>query len=198
VSSHSYTGPTMNDTAVRRRAAALPPDERRAVIVRATRALLVEHGEMVTTRQIADAVGIAEGTIFRAFADKDALIDAVVDEALDPGPLDRALAEIDPGLDFEVALGRMVELLQQRTIELWRLTASVGMRFAERPRRSQPVSEPMVAYLRAHKAHLAIAPAEAAQLLRGLTIGLTHPSLIEAPLTPPRVVELFLHGAGAH
>ena len=42
------------------------------MIVDAALPLLLEHGEMVTTRQIADAAGIAEGTIFRAFADKDA------------------------------------------------------------------------------------------------------------------------------
>jgi len=187
----------MPATVVRRRAAALPPDERRAVIVQATLALLVEQGEMVTTRQIADAVGIAEGTIFRAFPDKGALIAAVVDEAVDTGPLDRALAAIDPGLEFEATLERMVELLQHRTIEVWRLMASVGMKFAEGPRRRPPVSEPMVAYLRANQRRLAVPPAEAAQLLRGLTIGLTHPSLIEEPLPPRRVVELFLHGAGA-
>jgi len=189
--------PAMADSAVRRRAVALPPDERRAVIVQATLALLVEHGEMVTTRQIADAVGIAEGTIFRAFPDKDALIAAVVDEAVDTGPLDRALAAVDPALDFEATLQRMVELLQHRTIEVWRLMASVGMKFAEGPRRRPPVSAPIVAYLRANQAQMAVAPAEAAQLLRGLTIGLSHPNLVEEPLPPRRVVELFLHGAGA-
>jgi AcrR family transcriptional regulator len=187
----------MTDTAVRRRAAALPPDERRAVIVRATRALLVEHGEMVTTRQIADAVGIAEGTIFRAFPDKEALIAAVVEDAVDTVALDEALAAIDPALDFETTLQRMVELLQHRTIDVWRLMASVGMKFVERPKGTKPVSEPMVAYLRANKALLSTTPAEAAQLLRGLTMALTHPSLVEKPLPSRRVVELFLHGAGA-
>jgi AcrR family transcriptional regulator len=65
-----------------KRASALPPGERRSMIVQATLPLLLEHGEMVTTRQIADAAGIAEGTIFRVFADKDELIAAVLDAAL--------------------------------------------------------------------------------------------------------------------
>ncbi len=56
-----------------RRAESLPPDERRAMIIEAMLPLLLEHGEMVTTRQIAEAAGIAEGTIFRVFADKDEL-----------------------------------------------------------------------------------------------------------------------------
>ena len=66
-----------------RRAEALPADERRAMIVEAMLPLLLEHGEMVTTRQIAEAAGIAEGTIFRVFADKDELIAAVVEHAAD-------------------------------------------------------------------------------------------------------------------
>ena len=61
------------------------------MIVEAALPLFLAHGEMVTTRQIADAAGIAEGTIFRAFADKDEVIEAVIDAALDTGPLDRAL-----------------------------------------------------------------------------------------------------------
>jgi AcrR family transcriptional regulator len=187
----------VSDTDVRRRAAALPPEERRAAIVRATLPLLIEHGEMVSTRQIADAAGIAEGTIFRAFPDKDALIAAVVEAALDTGRLDLALSDIDPALSFEATLREMVELLQKRAIELWRIMASVGMRFVEKPRRSQPVSGPIVAYFRAQKSRLAIPPAEAAQLLRGLTMALTHPSLIERPMSPRRVVDLFLRGAGA-
>jgi len=188
----------MSATDVRRRAAALPPDERRAAIVQATLPLLIEHGEMVTTREIADAAGIAEGTIFRAFPDKDALIAAVVEAALDTGPLDAALEAIDPTLDFEPTLRKIVELLQHRSIAIWRVMASVGMRVTDKPRPAPPVSEPIVAFLTTHRAELSIPPDEAAPLLRGLTMALTHPQLVDEPTSPKRVVELFLHGAGAH
>src|SRR3979411_3457929 len=87
-----------------KRASAMPPDERRAMIVNATLPLLLENGEMVTTRQIADAAGIAEGTIFRVFDDKDAVIAAVIDAALDNEPLERALAAIDLRVPFEDVL----------------------------------------------------------------------------------------------
>ena len=56
----------------------MAPEARREMIVDAALPLILEHGERVTTRQIADAAGIAEGTIFRAFADKDDVIAAVV------------------------------------------------------------------------------------------------------------------------
>src|SRR3954449_4932785 len=77
-----------------RRATALPPDERRSMIVAATLPLLLEHGDRVTSRQIAEAAGVAEGTIFRAFADKDEIIAAVVEAALDPAPLEAAVSAV--------------------------------------------------------------------------------------------------------
>src|SRR4051812_33098569 len=115
----------MSATDTRRRAVALPPEERRAAIVAATLPLLVEHGEAVTTRQIADAAGIAEGTIFRAFPDKDALLQAVVEAALDTGPLDEQIAALDPALAFQPGLTAMVEILQRRAIDVWRVMSSV-------------------------------------------------------------------------
>ena len=167
------------------------------MIVQATIPLLVEHGEMVTTRQIADAAGIAEGTIFRVFADKDELIQAVMEAAFDPAPLDDALREIDPDLAFEVALRTMVDLVQRRALEIWRLASSVGPRFHDTLRKNTIVSQPLVAFFKLHKAQLTISPPEAARLLRAMTISLTHPSFVEEPMPPKRIVDLFLNGAGA-
>src|SRR6476620_2548222 len=96
------------------RATALPPDERRSMIVAATLPLLLEHGDRVTSRQIAEAAGIAEGTIFRVFADKDEIISAVLESALDPEPLEAAVTAISSDLTFEEWLGAVVVIMQQR------------------------------------------------------------------------------------
>jgi AcrR family transcriptional regulator len=178
-----------------RRAAALPPDERRSAIVAATLPLLIAHGEMVTTRQIADAAGIAEGTIFRVFADKDAVIAAAVETALDNGPLDEHLRAIDPSLAFEGALVAAVEILQQRVVDIWRLASSIGPRFHDH-KPSGPVVEvdALIALFEAKRAKLRVEPLLAARHLRTLTMSATHPMMVGEPMAAPEIVALFLHG----
>ena len=64
----------------------MPPEARRAAIIEATLPLLLERGAGISTRQIAEAAGIAEGTIFRVFPDKDAVVQAAIERArLIPG-----------------------------------------------------------------------------------------------------------------
>src|SRR3954466_213948 len=77
------------------RAAALPPEERREALVAATLPLVLEHGIDVSTRLIAEAAGVAEGTIFRVFPTKDDLVEAAIASAFDPSPLVDALGRVD-------------------------------------------------------------------------------------------------------
>jgi AcrR family transcriptional regulator len=78
----------------RRRVRALPPEDRRAALIAVTIPLLREHGLAVSTRQIAEAAGVAEGTIFNVFPDKRSLLSAAVRAAFDPEPLQRAFDAI--------------------------------------------------------------------------------------------------------
>jgi AcrR family transcriptional regulator len=181
----------------RPRASALPPAERRRALVEATIPLLVEHGESVTTRQIADAAGIAEGTIFRVFPDKDALVDAAVDAALDPEPFERALEAVDLDLPLDDLVHEVVTVWLRRTADTWRLLSSVGSRVRER--RARPISEsPGLARLLAvHRDELAVPPRAAARTLRALTVAMSHPLMVERPAPAREIVRTFLHGVSA-
>ena len=179
-----------------KRAPALAPDERRAMIVAAAVPLLVEHGDRFTTRQIAEAAGIAEGTIFRVFDDKDEIIRAVVEAALDSAPLEAALDAIPEDLEFESHLDAAVEIMQQRVIDVWRVMSSVGTRFHDSARRPMADSDALVRFFDANRAHITVEPIVAARLLRALTLSTTHPMLAGEPRSPSELVQLFLHGVG--
>jgi AcrR family transcriptional regulator len=97
------------------------------MIIDAIIPLLMEHGRSVTTRQIADAADIAEGTIFRVFADKDALFEAAVDKFLDPAPLHAGLRAIDPDLPLEAKVNDILFQLRSRMTGIFGIMSAVGM-----------------------------------------------------------------------
>jgi AcrR family transcriptional regulator len=181
-------------TDTNRRAAALPADERRAAIVDAVLPLLVSHGERVTTRQIAEAAGIAEGTIFRVFDDKDELLSAALEAALDQAPLERALGGIDRDAPFEDQLVEATGIIERRVVDVWAVVSNLGPKFREQARRPLPESEALIALFEPERDHLRLAPAAAARLLRALTLSLTHPMLAGEPTPPAEIVSIVLHG----
>jgi AcrR family transcriptional regulator len=186
----------MVDATTSRRAAALPPEERRAAIIAAVRPLLVDHGEALTTRQIACAAGIAEGTIFRVFADKDELLDATLDAALDPASFEAAVDAIGRAQPFERQLVEATELIQQRVVDVWTLLSHLSPKRHERVRAPMSDSPALAALFDRHRARIRLEPAVAARLLRALTMSLTHPMVAVAPAPATEIVDVVLRGIG--
>jgi len=182
------------------RAAPLSPEARRASIIAATLPLLRLHGRAVTTSQIAMAAGVAEGTLFRVFADKDALIDAAIGSAFDPAPTEAALARIDPALPLRDKLIEAAQLLQQRIAQIWELIAILRLPtpLQQQPKQPQPDDVRLRALLTSlfepHRGEIRCEPEQAGRLLRSLSFAGTHPRMTDKPLTAHELVSLLLDG----
>lgn len=106
------------------RAAPMTPDERRAAIAAAVLPLVAERGVDVTSRELAEAAGVAEGTLFRAFGDKATLLGAVAMAGLERSSVPEAtraeLAAVDLSLPLEDRIARVIELGRSRMADVIR------------------------------------------------------------------------------
>jgi AcrR family transcriptional regulator len=192
----------------------MAPDDRRKAIVRALVPLLVERGGEVSTREIAQAAGIAEGTIFRVFPDKRSLMLAAAQEAINPADgqaaFDEAIAELTD-------LREKVVAAVQRILDRMRMTMSVMMAVrphlwddeAHREHRSQKHFGPpqfvldaqaelhrrLTGLFEPHRAELSVEPEVAALALRSLVFGASRPELGMVPvLDAEQIADLLLQG----
>ena len=191
---------------VRSRATALPADERRQAIVEAVVPLLVEHGAGVTTRQIAEAAGVAEGTLFRVFDDKAALLHAAAHALLDPERTRAALGCVDPALTLEQMVRTVAEQQLQSTGRVMSLL--MALRGSARPPEPGPPGPPpfvleahaalldgLTALFERYRDELTVEPARAAVVLRALVLGSRQPWTGPADrLTSDEIASILLHG----
>jgi len=189
-------------------------EDRRAMIVHAVLPLLIEHGANVTSSQIARAAGIGEGTIFRAFKDKDELFDACTAEALRPDHVLDAIAEIPVDQPLE---DRLVEAAEALGAHLERMGALMSALHAsgrirhrdpEQRRKDQSgtwkggrresmaaIRGAMVELFTPEQDRLRLPPEQLAALFLTLLFGGRRLAPdVDAPTTR-QVVDFFLHGA---
>ena len=193
----------------RRRAPGMSPEQRREMIVAAALPLVAEYGAKVTTSQVARVAGIGEATIFRVFADKEELLDAVLAEALRHDVVLREIASIP--LDEPLA-DRLAEAAEALSAHLSRLISVMGALHTsgyrhERGQRPSPEQmkgrEQLVAEIRdavsvlfePDQQTLRIPREQAASMFLGLLFSQARPGAAVGVLTTAELVDTFLYGA---
>jgi AcrR family transcriptional regulator len=195
----------------------MAPDERRRAIVDVVVPLLLQHGSEVTTRQIAEAAGIAEGTIFRVFPDKAALLMAAAEETMNPAhgraELDEALAGATDLRERVLITARRLNDRSEKVVAVMMALRGVWLAQAadqaaggtKKDHQHGPprfiidshraLLDRLTEVFEPHRDELRIEPRQAALLLRTLVLGVRHPgSQVEEILTPDEIADALLLG----
>jgi AcrR family transcriptional regulator len=165
------------------------------MILEAVMPLLAEHGRDISSKQIAQAAGIAEGTVFRAFGDKESLIEAGIVKLLDPEPLREELRAIDPKLPLEQKVLAVVMLMRRRFGEVFRIMAMVGG--GPPPRRDQRHEFAVIIarLLQPEAEELNWPPERVAHIIRLITFASSLPALNEnTEFTETELASIVLYG----
>lgn len=178
------------------RAKALSVEDRQSMILDAVTPLLIEHGQTVTTRQIAQCAGIAEGTIFRAFDSKDDLLRAAMDRQLDPEPFRRELAALDRELPLEEQVRAVVTLLRRRFAQVVALMTAVGSMGRPHPHDIAHEFTVLLAdVLAPDLRRLTVTPERAAQVIRMVALAASVPHITAGPaFDDDELTALILYG----
>jgi AcrR family transcriptional regulator len=180
----------------------MAPAARRAAILAATVPLVRRHGAGVTTRQIAEAAGVAEGTIFRVFPDKESLVRAAIGEAYDPESALRELAAIDHALPLRARLTAAAAVLQRRLAEIFGLLEALGWPGPPDESDREPAAKVDAAFraaivdlVGADAATLRVPADDLAHVLRMLVFSSAHPMISGGrPLAAEEIVTVLLDG----
>lgn len=181
-------------------------EDRRKALIQATVPLLYEHGANVTTSQIAKAAGIAEGTVFRAFKDKQELLGCCVRTALSSNVERGLIEEIPPDAPLVERLTAAVNAVTGYLDRMWSIMSTLkesgfdpwGAEGKPKgPRQEmQRISVAVGALFHPEEDGLRVDPALAARLL----LGLVFTNRMQAKgfggefAQDDQLVDLFLHG----
>jgi AcrR family transcriptional regulator len=180
----------------------MAPADRRTAIAQAALPLIREHGRATTTRQIADAAGIAEGTIFRVFGSKEEIFEEVLAAAFDPSGFLDDLRAMDTSLPLRDRMVALTTRMQRNFLGIFELLTALAL-----PRPPDRFRDKSAHQLRAEILELeaqVLAPdasafrlpvEEVVRMLRLLTFSGSHPHISDGRImAPEEIVDLVLDG----
>jgi len=179
--------------------------DRRRAILDVVVPLLVAKGSSVTTAEVAHAAGIAEGTIFRVFANKSALIYEAVRAAMDTTPVADAIRAISPSAPMQAQLAEAARVLRDHFNRMMALGEALRSISALQARQrdvgrmikesSSVISAALAELFERHRAALRVPPSAAVAAFRGCILASAHPLLPPAErLAADEVVNVLLCG----
>jgi AcrR family transcriptional regulator len=183
----------------RRRASPKTPEERRAAIIKTTIPLLRTRGWTVTTKEIVAASGVSDGTVFSVFKNKEEILLAALQAALDAAPALERLSQIDRSLPLEDRLAQAAEILTGLMATLWEFSGTLQLeevrgRLPQRYSGDFIAREILPALFEPSRDDLRIDPAVASQAFLVLTMTGSNQLFFQRPLQAPEIVSMMLHG----
>ncbi|MFW5417910.1 TetR/AcrR family transcriptional regulator [Nocardiopsis sp. CNT-189] len=190
----------MEPPSSRSRAPQMDRDARREMIVSHTMDLLAEHGRPVTTREIALAAGIGEGTIFRVFADKEELLRECLLEAM---RMKEATAQVEAvGLAGtpDRRLTRAAAVMQDHITRAGAIAAALGRQVptgpgTDRAEAFSAARNALARLMEPERDRMSHPPEQVAALLIGLLFERSFGLASATGLSTRDLVSIVLHGA---
>lgn len=171
--------------------------------------LLLERGSTLTSKEMAEAAGIAEGTVFSVFPDKPAVIVEAVKATMDPTPVRAAIADVSNLDPLEDQLESVATVLLERSERIGTLVGVLRTIRPTGPKKPAEahrfVMESNAAILAAltelfeqHRDGLRVDPGRAAVAFMSFVFANAHP-LLAADAKPgtAEFVDMLLHGIAA-
>jgi len=183
----------------------LSPDERRQAIIDATLPLLIANGPELSTKEIAAAARIAEGTIFRVFETKSDLVHATLEAALTPTVAMDALAALPDGQPLTDRVAALITIVSDEIVRTRSLFAAVfGARAHERPAkphghrphadRLQLINKGLADALAPYSDQLSVPIERVSQLIAAVSVAGSMFTIDHKLEDPAEWAELLAHG----